>query len=138
MATKAGRDEVDQAVAAVRRAIDRLVQLLGDADFAVITKAALALAELGAPAIIGSLAAALPRAPSPRHRAAIIGALLTCGSQARSPVLKALIGAVRRDPDPHIRAAARAALVALTANDLKSAVSARRDESAKAATAAPG
>jgi hypothetical protein len=63
--------------------------------------------------------------------------LLTFGPEAKGPVLKALIRAVRRDPDPDVRAAAQAALMALTANDLKLAVSARRDESAKAATAAP-
>jgi hypothetical protein len=134
MAAKQGLGEVDNAVAAAGRAIGRLVALLGDSDTAVMAKAAMALASLGAPAAVGPLAAALPRAPSPQHRAAIIGALLTFGAEARGPVVGALIGALRRDPDPHVRAAARAALVTLTADDLKAAVSARRDEAVEVAT----
>jgi hypothetical protein len=77
-------DRADRALAAVRRGVGELVELLGDEDQAVIEKAALALGEVG-PYCVGPLAAALPRARSPRHRAAIIGALMTFVPQAAGP-----------------------------------------------------
>ena len=73
-------DETEQALVAVKKAVGRLVRLLGDEDPAVIEKAAFALAEIG-PFVVGPLALALPRSPSPRHRLAILGALVTFGTQ---------------------------------------------------------
>src|SRR4051812_45939584 len=67
--------KVARAVASVRRAVGRLVALLGHEAPAVLDGAGLALAALGAPAVVGPLAAALPRAASPRHRALIVAAL---------------------------------------------------------------
>src|SRR3954449_247645 len=110
-------DQVDRAIVAVERAVGRLVSLLGDDDPAVLERAALALAEIG-PFAVGPLAAALPKAASSRHRAIIIGALLTFGRQAKVPVMNALIGTLKREPDPHVKAAARVALEALLAADL--------------------
>ncbi len=113
MARKPSRDEVELATAAVRRGIGRLVALLGDADRAVIDRASLALGGLGAAAIVGPLAAALPQAPSPRHRLAIMGALLAIGAEERAAVTRALGEAVRRERDPHVRLRAQAALTSL-------------------------
>ena len=73
-------DETERALVAVRKAVGRLVRLLGDEDPVVIEKAALALGEIG-PYVVGPLASALPRSPSPRHRLAILGALVTFGTQ---------------------------------------------------------
>ena len=99
-------DQVDRAIVAVERAIGRLVALLGDDDPAVMERAALTLAEIG-PFAVGPLAAALPRAASSRHRAIIIGALLTFGRQAKVPVMDALIGELKRESDPHVKVAAQ-------------------------------
>jgi len=65
------------------------------------------------PFAVGPLASALPRAASPRHRAAILGALLTFGPRARAPVLRALAGAVQGDPVERIRTAAASAFTPL-------------------------
>jgi len=108
----ATQDEVDRAVDGINRSIGRLVAFLGDEDDAVVEKALRALAEVG-PFAVGPLAAALPRAPAPRHRAAILGALLTFGPQAEVAVSGAFTRAMKRDPDERIRAAAGAALTSL-------------------------
>src|SRR4051812_28051139 len=62
------RDEVDRAVAAVDRAIGRLVGLLDHDDSRVASEALLALDDLGGDAVVGPLAAALGRSRSPRLR----------------------------------------------------------------------
>jgi HEAT repeat protein len=113
-------DRVDQALASARRAIGRVVDRLGDEDEAVVEKAAVALSEIG-PFAVGPLASALTRSPSPRHRAAIIGALLTFGPQAGSVVLHALAGAMKRDPDECVRTAAQAAITSLLMAHLRQA-----------------
>jgi len=76
------------------------------------------------PFAVGPLAAALPKGPSPRHRAAIIAALVSFGAQEKAAVTRALRGAVERDPDPNVRAAAEACLTRLTLGDLVSKPSA--------------
>jgi hypothetical protein len=63
-------DRVDRALASARRSVGRLVALLGEEDQAVLEDAARGLAGFG-PFAVGPPAAALPRAVSPRHRAAI-------------------------------------------------------------------
>jgi len=113
VATKLAKDEVELATAAVRRGIGRLVALLGDDDRAVIDKAAVTLGEFGAAAVVEPLAAALQRAPSPRHRLAIMGALLAIGTQERAAVTQALTDAVSRERDPHVRLRAQGALTSL-------------------------
>ena len=113
MATKLAKDEVELAAAAVRRGIGRLVALLGSEDRAVIDRAAVALGEFGAAAVVGPLVAVLPRAQSPRHRLAIMGALLAIGTMERAAVTRALSDAARRETDPYVRARASAALTAL-------------------------
>ena len=112
--TKAPPDEVDEAAAATKKAVGRLARLLGDEDRAVLLKAASALAEIG-PFAVGPLAAALPRASSPRHRLAIMGALLSFGDQAYVQVAAALTAAIKREKDPFVRAKAGAALAHLIA-----------------------
>ena len=113
--TKTPPDEVDKAVAAARKAVGRLAKLLGDEDPTVLLKAASALAEIG-PFAVGPLAAALPRASSPRHRLAIMGALLSFGDQAYVQVAAALTAAIKREKDPFVRAKAGAALAHLIAS----------------------
>jgi hypothetical protein len=112
------QDRVGRAVAGVRRAIGRLVALLGDDDTAVVSRAAAALAEVG-PYAVGLLAAALRRAPKPRHRATIVVVLATLGPRVVGPAGRALRAAARRDPDPRVRAAAEAALTALLLADAR-------------------
>ena len=77
----------------------------------------MALGAIG-PFAVGPLAAALPRGPSPRHRAAIVAALMSFGAQEKAAVARALRGALERDPNPHVRAAAQAALTRLILSDL--------------------
>jgi hypothetical protein len=110
--------EGERAVMAFRRSIGRLVRLLGDDDLAVVHGAALALEALGGRAVVGPLAAALPGAPTPSHRAAIVGALYAFHRQEGPAVLRALIGAIRRETDPVLAIKIRAALAAVLAADL--------------------
>jgi hypothetical protein len=92
--------EVDRAVLAVRRAIGRLVRLLGDDDLAVVLDAAVGLKALGAKAVVGPLAAALPGAAGPWHRAAIICVLIPLAAEEYSQVAEALVGALERENEP--------------------------------------
>ena len=110
-------DQVDRAVATIRRGIGQLVGLLGDEDWTTIEKVATALAEIG-PFCVGPLASALPRARTPRHRAAIIGVLLTFGSRARAPVLRALTAVLKNERDPGVRAGAELAFTKLVADEI--------------------
>jgi hypothetical protein len=119
MAAKQTRNPADRAVASIRAAVGRLALLLGDEDPATFETAAMALGAIG-PFAVGPLAAALPRGPSPRHRAAIVAALLTFGDKEKAAVTRALEAALERDPDPHVRAAARACLTRLLLGDLVS------------------
>ena len=123
MERKQTRNPADRAVANIRAEIGRLALLLGDEDPATFETAAMALGAIG-PFAVGPLAAALPRGPSRRHRAAIVAALLTFGAQEKAAVARALEGALERDPDPHVRAAAEACLTRLTLGDLVSKPSA--------------
>ena len=123
MNAKERANPADQAVARIRTALGRLALLLGDEDPATSETAAMALGAIG-PFAVGPLAAALPRGPSPRHRAAIVAALLTFGAQEKAAVARALRGALERDPDPHVRGAAEACLTRLLLGDLVSKPSA--------------
>lgn len=91
----------------------RAVWPTNDDDRAVIGKAVMAPDGLGAASVVGPLAAALPRASSPRHRAAIMGALLAIGTAERAAVTRALTDAAGRELDSYVRARASAALTAL-------------------------
>ena len=123
MDAKQTRNPADRAVASIRAAVGKLALLLGDEDPATFETAAMALGAIG-PFAVGPLAAALPRGPSPRHRAAIVAALLTFGAHEKAAVARALRGALERDPDPHVRAAAEACLTRLILGDLVSKPSA--------------
>jgi HEAT repeat protein len=117
MDAKQTRNPADRAVASIRAAVGKLALLLGDEDPATFETAATVLGAIGAFAV-GPLAAALPKGPSPRHRAAIVAALMTFGAQEKTAVTRALRAAVERDPDPHVRMAAQAALTHLILGDL--------------------
>src|SRR4051794_4468708 len=101
---KSPPDPVDRAVASARAAVGRLIQLLCGADGVMVEKAAGALVEIG-PFCVGPLAAALPRAESPRDRLVILGAMLTFAPQAKVAVGRALNAALKREQDLHVRAA---------------------------------
>jgi hypothetical protein len=118
MNAKERANPADRAVARIRTAVGRLALLLGDEDPATGEAAAMALGAIG-PFAVGPLAAALPKGPSPRHRAAIVAALLTFGAQEKAAVARALEGALERDPDPHVRAAAEACLTRLLLGELR-------------------
>ena len=123
MNAKERANPADRAVAGIGTAVGRLALLLGDEDPATCETAAMALGAIG-PFAVGPLAAALPRGPSPRHRAAIVAALLAFGAQEKATVARALRGALERDPDPHVRGAAEACLTRLLLGDLVSKPSA--------------
>ena len=123
MDAKQTRNPADRAVASIRAAVGQLALLLGDEDPATFETAATALGAIGA-FVVGPLAAALPKGPSPRHRTAIVAALLTFGAQEKVAVTRALREAVARDPDPNVRVAAQAALTRLILGDLVSKPSA--------------
>src|SRR5437660_6762641 len=117
MGAKPTGNPADRAVAGIRAAVARLALLLGDDDPATVDAAATAVGAIG-PFAVGPLAAALPNGPSPRHRAAIAAALMTFGAQEQAAVGRALRGALERDPDPNVRAAAEACLARLILGDL--------------------
>jgi HEAT repeat protein len=123
MDVKERANPADRALISVRAAVIKLALLLGDDDPATAEAAAMALGAIGRFAV-GPLAAALPKGPSPRHRAAIVAALLTFGAQEKAAVVRALRGALERDPDPHVRAAAQECLTRLILGDLVSTSSA--------------
>jgi hypothetical protein len=108
--------EVDRATEAVRRAIGRLVQLL-DAEDDVVLAAAGALDALGARAIVGPLAAALPRASAKRHRAIIVKMLHSYGREEGPAVLVALLAAKKRERDLDVAAVVQGALMDLMLSD---------------------
>ena len=116
MHAKQTRNPSDRAIADIRTAVGRLALLLGDDDPATFEAAATALGAIG-PFAVGPLAAALPKGPSPRHRAAIVAALMSFGVQEKAAVARALKGAMERDPDPHVRTAAQACLTRLILGD---------------------
>jgi HEAT repeat protein len=117
MDVKERANPADRAVDRIRTALGRLALLLGDEDPATVEAAAMALGAIG-PFAVGPLAAALPKGPSPRHRAAIVAALMTFGEQEKVAVARALKGALDRDPDPHVRAAAEECLTRLILGEL--------------------
>ena len=119
MDAKRTQNPADRALIGVRAAVVQLALLLGDEDPATVEAAVMALGAIG-PFAVGPLAAALPKGPSPRHRAAIVAALLTFGAQEKAAVARALRGALERDPDPQVQAAARACLTRLFLGDLVS------------------
>jgi hypothetical protein len=123
MDAKQTRNAADRAVANIRAAVGQLALLLGEEDPATFETAATALGAIGAFAV-GPMAAALPKGPSPRHRTAIVAGLLTFGAQEKVAVIRALRGALERDPDPQVRAAAEACLTRLILGDLVSKPSA--------------
>ena len=123
MDEKQTRNPADRAVASIRAAVGKLALLLGDEDPATFETAAMALGAIG-PFAVGPLAAALPKGPSPRHRAAIVAALMSFGAQEKAAVARALRGALVNDPDPNVRVAAQAALTRLILGDLVSKPSA--------------
>ena len=123
MDAKQTRNPADRAVASIRAAVGKLALLLGDEDPATFDTAATALGAIG-PFAVGPLAAALPKGPSPRHRAAIVAALMSFGAQEKAAVARALRGALVNDPDPNVRAAAEACLTRLILGDLVSKPSA--------------
>jgi hypothetical protein len=123
--TKAQKDEVDRATAALRRAVGRLIRLLGHDDPRVVARAALALHELG-PSAAGPLAAALPRAGSRRAKVMIIAALQEAGPAARAAATAAMWLVMKREKDPGVRAAAHLALQRLTTEALVALAAGRR------------
>ena len=88
--------QVGLAVAAVRRAVGRLVQLL-DGEDAVVEEAARALLALGAPAVVGPLGEGLLRARSLRHRTLIFLILVGLGEQERVAVYRAIFEANKHE-----------------------------------------
>src|SRR4051794_11170814 len=127
--TRTKPDHVDRAVISVRKAVGKLVALLGEEDWPTVERAALALGEIG-PFAVGPLAAALPRGRSVRHRLALIGMVVSFGPQAGSPASRALTAILEREKDPHVLAAARVAFSRLVMDDII--------ESATKARGAPG
>jgi hypothetical protein len=111
--TAVEKKEVERAAEGVRRAIGRLVALLGDDDPSTIYGAFETLVSIGAFAA-EPLATALPRAAEVRQRAAIMTCLMELAPVARSVVFGAMLRASQRDSDPALRAFAGRNLVALT------------------------
>lgn len=114
-------DEVDRAVAAVRRAIGRLIQLLDHEDDDVVLATGIALDTLGGRAVVGPLSAALSRAGSIRHRALIVQVLKSLGPEVKPAVLPVLLAAKERERDPRVLATIHMALNDLLLSDLDTA-----------------
>jgi hypothetical protein len=122
--TAVEKNEVDRAVEGVRRAIGRLIGLLGDEDPSTICGAFETLVSIGAFAV-EPLAQALTRPASVRHRAAIMNCLMELAPVARPVVLRAMLRASQRDCDPALRASAGRNLVALTGAIVKDDIARR-------------
>ena len=107
-------DEVDRAVAATRRGIGRLVDLLGSPDPAVRAGAAAALNDLGATAILEPLVLGLRRAAPPAQAEVIAAALRACIGVAPARVAAAVREALRgvRNREVHARLLAIGSAVA--------------------------
>jgi HEAT repeat protein len=114
--TRPTPDRVDRALASARRAVGRLVDLLGEEDRGLAERAAAALTEVG-PFAVGPLTRALSRAGSPRHRARIIVALVGFAPQAGTAVMRALLNAREHDPHEDVRAVAGEAVSCLFMNE---------------------
>jgi hypothetical protein len=65
------------------------------------------------PAVVGPLATALLRAPTPRHRALILATLTPLGREFEGEVLRALIGALKWEADPCVALEVQRALTTL-------------------------
>jgi HEAT repeat protein len=98
----ADRDDshpVGRAQAPSRRAIDRLVDRLGDDDPDIASDAAAALRALDAPAVFGPLVAGLGRARTPRQRRAIARPLATVAGVDRATAVQAFDRALVSETD---------------------------------------
>jgi hypothetical protein len=118
------KGEVDRAAEGVRRAIGRLIMLLGSDDQQEVAGAYEMLIAIGAFAA-GPLAAALPRARSVAHRAGIMSCLMELSPVARAEAMRAMSEAMRREPDPDLRASAGMCFRALLATSLKAGLARR-------------
>ncbi len=111
--SKTAPDKVDKATADVRRAIGRLIGLLGDEDLAVVEKAVERLVEIG-PFAVTPLAAALPRATTQCQAMRIIVMLQAIGQHYPGPIQaavgRALTAAIRNSRCPELRAFAAEAM----------------------------
>ena len=126
MDAKRTQNPADRAVATIRAAIGRLALLLGDDDMATVDAAATGgWARSEAPSPVGHAGGGpAQEGPTKRHRAAIVAALVSFGVQEKAAIARALRGALERDPDPDVRAAAQACLTRLILGDLVSKPSA--------------
>jgi hypothetical protein len=111
------KGEVDRAAEGVRRAIGRLIEPPGSDDQEDVAGAYVMLIAIGAVAA-GPLAA-LPRAKSVAHRAGIMSCLMELSPVARAEAMRAMSQAMRREPDPNLRASAGMCFQALLATSLK-------------------
>jgi hypothetical protein len=105
--------KVNRATGTVRRAIGRLVRLLGEEDDDEARAAAVALLGLGGRAIAGPLAAALPRATSPRHRGLIVELLASSGPEEGPTAIRSLLAARKQEHDLQVAALIQVKLMAL-------------------------
>jgi hypothetical protein len=98
------KDPVDRATTSVLRAIEGLVELLGDDDPERSTRALAALYDIGK-FTAAPLAARLARTrtTSAAHRAEIMKALMMISPRARPEVLVAMTKAMQSEPDPGLR-----------------------------------
>jgi hypothetical protein len=122
------KGEVDRAAVGVRRAIGRLIALLGSDDQGEVAGAAVTLISIGAFAA-GPLAAALPRARSVAHRAGIMTCLMELSPVARAGAMRAMSLAMRREPDDHLRASACRCFGELVAASFADGIARRRGTS---------
>jgi hypothetical protein len=116
--------EVDRAAEGVRRAIGTLIALMDSHDQGVVAGAYVTLISIGAFAA-GPLAAALPRAKSVAHRAGIMSCLMELSPVARAEAMRAMSEAMRREPDPDLRASAGMCFRALLATSVKAGLARR-------------
>ena len=95
-------DEVDRAVAGVRRAIVKLTQLMCQGDDDVVLKAARALGHMGVFAA-RPVASAIGLAANPSHRVAMILLLRTLAPAEYMDIALGLSAIAANDPDDRVR-----------------------------------
>jgi hypothetical protein len=134
--SSAKADPVGRAVAEVKRAITRLIELLGHKDDLVSVKAHCALRDLDPPPI-GALAEALLTARAPKLRAGAAGVLGAAADSDKMRVLMILGHAYKAEADMAVRMAVVDAMLSMKTyfQELEEAVAARPDS---ASSAVPG
>jgi hypothetical protein len=137
-APRPARDDIDRAVARIRKATGELVRLMGNAgaESPVDPRAMRALIDLGHYAV-EPLAAGLRGARTPQHRCAIVLLISKLAAASTPEVIGVLRRIAEKDPDQVLRGMALDAISSMAARDMGARGQAERRRAAEVVAAAP-